>query len=124
MVSHFGGRDYRQRYVVVDERTWWDHIIDGAEGHPEMLDKEYEVLRCIKDPDFVAKSANPNAKDVRLFYRAGAWGPEVPDLLKVVTLFGYDQDGMAIGDIRTAFAIRSMSLGEQVIWTRPTPKKP
>lgn len=124
MVVHFSGRDYRQRYVMVAERTWWDHIIDGDEGHPEMLGKEYEVLRCVKDPDFVTKSANPNASDVRIFYRAGAWGPSVPDLLKVVTLFGYDQDGMTVGDIRTAFAVRSMSLGEQVIWTRSGLKKP
>lgn len=124
MAAYFGGRDYRRRYVVVDERTWWHHIIDGDEGHPEMLEKEYEVLRCIKDPDFVTRSANPNDPHVRIFYRAGAWGRDIPDLLKVVVLFGYDQDGLSIGDIRTAFAIRSMSRGEQVIWTKPEQEKP
>jgi hypothetical protein len=109
---------------MVDEHTWWVHIIDGDEGHPEMVGKEYEVLRCVKDPDFVTRSANPNAHDVRIFYRAGAWGPDVPDLLKVVTLFGYDQDGIVVGDIRTAFAIQSMSLGEQVLWRRSKQTKP
>lgn len=120
MIIHCSDR--RGRLVGLLSDNWNTKMLLD---HAEMIDNETSVVLTLESPDVHAHDRVHVDREV--FYRWGALPPPDEDrYIKVVVAYSYDETGLAVGRVVTAFAVDVLTRGEAKIWTRPgfNPRSP
>jgi hypothetical protein len=107
--------DYAGRQVRLTDTVWYGHILME---HPELRANERSVELALVSPHQVNR--DKDFADREVFYRRGALPPpDKNDYLNVVVRYRETDEGVLVGQLLTAYAIRAILPEEPILWSAP-----